>query len=72
MKKRLITGDEFPPVAWVRIPGFNGWFLICGIDTDNGLLVGTSYYPIDYLATAEAVWSPDRKEIRSFWVEEAA
>jgi hypothetical protein len=71
-KKRLMRPEDFPVVFWVQGNGSECWGLCTfvgptGLRTSNDPLL----WPYEVLGRSW-VWSPDRKEIKSFFVEEGA
>lgn len=68
--KRLMRMDDLPAVFWVRCKGVSTWFLateVCGntLCTVQGPDLDLKDHEI-----ANFEWSPDRKTVHSFEVEE--
>lgn len=68
--KRLIRADELPAVFWVRECGATGWNIVNYVNGEALRVFSRNDTSIKKLAETIAVWSPDRKEVRSFYVEE--
>lgn len=78
--KRLIRADELPPVFWVRPESVERWSLVIEVDGEdlttltvtNDLKVYAAVGNIARIANANvpSAWSPDRKEVKSFYIEE--
>lgn len=72
--KRLIRADELPAMFWVREKGMHAWFVPLKIEADENGKPYIEWDPRDLKRVVElkyAEWSPDRKEVRSFYVEES-
>lgn len=78
-QKRLIRAHEFPPIFWVGLfpkPAMSvagleeGWRLVTRISEEK-IEIGNNgrWFPIQSWADCY-VWSRDRIELRSFWIEE--
>jgi len=70
-KKRLIRPDEMGPIVWFRCEGYdapNEWRLITRF-RESSFCIWTIMYEFQD-ALPDWQWSPDREEIRSFFVEE--
>lgn len=71
-KKRLIRADELPPVFWVR--NREGWALCTYVSDKEGLRLAGSVSYVQIGEDAEKCgilgWSPDRKQVFSFWKED--
>jgi hypothetical protein len=69
--KRLIRPDEMPLVFWCRRVGDSTWLLVTEISEMILKSAGEEYHYWDNPGDlAKYEWSADRKEIRSFFVEE--
>jgi len=71
-KLRLMRVDDLPPVFWVREIGFQAWHLVSEI-RGNGIIFGNGgSFTLEPSSTwaARCEWSPDRKQINSFFKPE--
>lgn len=72
-KKRLLKVEELPPVFWVRQRRkVYAWELCVGFEIGQRAMKLGWGYVVNFNETAleHFEWSPDRKEVRSFEVEE--
>lgn len=69
--KRLMRADEFPNLWWFRLLDQNVWYLNSAMKCDgSGFSVAGCHLKFED-AKDHWQWSPDRKQINSFFVEEA-
>lgn len=72
-KKRLLKAEELPRVFWVRQRGkVYAWELFVGFEIGQRAMKLARGHVVNFNETAleHFEWSPDRKEVRSFEVEE--
>lgn len=75
-KKRLIEHDEFPALFWIRTGVGGNWYMPIFLSTAGFGIHLDNASPVEFVSWERVKlfpdswqWSPDRKQVNSFWVE---
>ena len=73
-EKRLLRVDELPRIFWIPVRGTRWgdpiitWSLPLSISTDG--FIATEQFDKKHISEVGMEWSVDRRETKSFWVED--